>query len=79
MLIGVSGVSVYTYSHIPLDSLDWNEAQKMQRNSNTSVLPGWAESHGEGGTKGGNGKNAVWHKNNKIETFNIIVDATVEI
>lgn len=31
MVIGVSAVSVYTYSYIPLDSLDWNEAQKMQK------------------------------------------------
>lgn len=59
MVIGVSVVSVYTYSHIPLDSLDWKEAQKMQRNSNTSVLPEWAESHGGGRAKGGSGENAV--------------------
>lgn len=59
MVIAVSGVSVYTYSHIPLDSLDWNEAQ-----NNAKKLKYICSSWMGGVTwRGGSSENAVWNKN----------------
>lgn len=49
--------------------------KKMQRNSNTSVLPEWEESHGGGGAKGGSSENAVWNKNTEHKTFSAIIHA----